>query len=264
MTLLRDEAICIRHWDFSETSQTVSLFCRSHGLLRGLAKGAKRERSRFSGGIELLTRGQCLAIVKPGRDLAALTDWDLLEVFPALGRRLEAYYAGLYFAELIHLLLSEADPHPRLYDGLVPSLRLLDDAAARPTAILAFQWLILCEGGYRPVLDRDAETGADLAESGTLAFGPAVGGTVNDTGHPDRWRVRPETIALLRSVPDDACTNRNWLASTPGDGSQQREQEQEQQQEVVHRANRLLAAYLRAIVDREPTTMRYVFGPLKI
>ncbi|MFM1832063.1 MAG: hypothetical protein RLZZ461_379, partial [Planctomycetota bacterium] len=26
MPTIRDEAICVRHWDFSETSQTVSLF----------------------------------------------------------------------------------------------------------------------------------------------------------------------------------------------------------------------------------------------
>ncbi|MCH7601829.1 MAG: recombination protein O N-terminal domain-containing protein, partial [Planctomycetes bacterium] len=35
-------AICIRRWDFSETSQTVSLFTSEAGIIRGLAKGAKR------------------------------------------------------------------------------------------------------------------------------------------------------------------------------------------------------------------------------
>jgi hypothetical protein len=55
---LIDEALCIRQWDWSETSQTVSLFCRTHGIVRGLAKGARRERSSFSGGIDLLARGE--------------------------------------------------------------------------------------------------------------------------------------------------------------------------------------------------------------
>jgi recombinational DNA repair protein (RecF pathway) len=37
-----DQAIVVRLWDFSETSQTVSLFLREHGMLRGLAKGSRR------------------------------------------------------------------------------------------------------------------------------------------------------------------------------------------------------------------------------
>ncbi|HAC09503.1 MAG TPA: DNA repair protein RecO, partial [Phycisphaerales bacterium] len=53
MPTIRDEAVCVRHWDFSETSQTVSLFLRDHGLVRGLAKGARRERGSFSGGFDL-------------------------------------------------------------------------------------------------------------------------------------------------------------------------------------------------------------------
>ena len=68
MPAIRDEALCIRHWDWSETSQTVSLFTRTHGLVRGLAKGSRREKSNFSGGIELLTRGQALFILKPAAD----------------------------------------------------------------------------------------------------------------------------------------------------------------------------------------------------
>ena len=44
MPIIADTAICIRCWDFSETSQTVSLVTREHGVVRGLAKGAKREK----------------------------------------------------------------------------------------------------------------------------------------------------------------------------------------------------------------------------
>jgi len=77
---LTDDAIALRHWEYSETSQTVALFTRTHGLLRAMAKGAKREKSNFSGGIETLTRGRAVAIVKQTTDLATLTAWDLLEI----------------------------------------------------------------------------------------------------------------------------------------------------------------------------------------
>ena len=44
MQTIEDNAFCLRRWDFSETSQTASLLTRDHGVLRGLAKGAKRPK----------------------------------------------------------------------------------------------------------------------------------------------------------------------------------------------------------------------------
>ncbi len=291
MPRFTDDAVCIRHWDFSETSQTVSLFTRTHGLLRGLAKGSKRERGRFCGGIELLTRGQISAITKSTTDLATLTEWDLQEVFPSLHHNLKAYYAGLYCADLLGHMLSEMDPHERLFDVLVSVLRHISthhtsgntqdktssDSAAVGWGMLLFQWAILCETGYQPVLDRDAEqhNGNTIKAEGTLAFSAQAGGLVADTGSPDRWRVRSETIKLLRLLPNiDTLAKDNaisaWIASntlktmpitTPentdnanggGGGC------------GVDRANKLLAAYIRAILDRELHTMRYAVGELGI
>jgi len=303
------EAICIRHWDFSETSQTVSLFSRDRGLIRGLAKGSKREKSRFSGGIELLTRGRITAITKSGRELATLTEWDLEEIFPAISRDLRAYYAGMYFADLAQHLVSQGDTHPRLFDALAQMLRGMVtpssvgggvgnrandchkeryDAVA--VSVLGFQWAILCEAGYRPVLDENAETGGKLAANGgeerngdgaengdtvlktakaTVAFSARAGGVVADTGAGDRWRVRWETIALLRRVAqewDDA----GWV----DEGNEEVEKPvflelsrilagyDGVQGVKVERANRLLAAYLRTILDRELATMKSVIGEI--
>jgi len=251
MPKVRDEAVCIRRWDFSETSQTVSLFCREQGLLRGLAKGAKREKGQFAGGIELLTRGEVLAVVRKERDLATITDWSLLEIYPALSRSLTAHRAGLYFADLLAHLLHEADPHPRLYDRFVASLRALDQEDAVMSTVLDFQWTLLVEAGYRPILNRDAVTGEPLAiVDGAVAFSPDRGGTVSACGANDGWRVRAETIALLGALDDtDATGSSNTALSNAG-------------AVVVDRANRLLAAYIRHLLDRELPTMRHLLGDL--
>ena len=90
MAAQHDQALCIRQWDFSETSQTVSLFGRTLGCLRGLAKGSRRERGSFSGGIDVLTRGEVGVILKRDRELATLTEWDTQETFPRLREDLTA------------------------------------------------------------------------------------------------------------------------------------------------------------------------------
>jgi DNA repair protein RecO (recombination protein O) len=246
MPTVTDNAICIRRWDFSETSQTVSLFVRSHGIVRGMVKGAKRARGGFEGGIDLLTLGQVVAIVRPARDLATVTQWRGLNTFRAVREHLGANRAGLYMADLVHHMLTEHDPHPALFDALHSALEALDDADAVDRTLLRFEWSVLLETGFRPQLDRDAETGAELpSDSAALAFSAAAGGVVADTGAPDRWRVRRETIDLLRAV----------AAGRPTDDT-----------EPAHhgRAARLLAVYIREVLGTEPGSMRWAFPDLRI
>jgi DNA repair protein RecO (recombination protein O) len=239
-----DQAVCVRQWDWSETSQTVSLFGRGQGLLRGLAKGSRRPRARFSGGLETLTAGEVVAIVKPGPVLATLTAWDLHETFPALRRSLAAFHAGLFLADLVQHAFTEHDPHPAVYDGLVAALRGLSaDEAANHAAVLRFQWLLLSEMGYRPDVAADVLTGGALAPAASYGFAPHRGGLTADARGPSPavskptlggttiWRVRAATVDLLRSL--DA----GGAAGEP--------------LEVTRRANMLLAAYLREVLGRD-------------
>lgn len=246
MPILTDTAICIRCWDFSETSQTVSLLTREHGILRGLAKGAKREKGGFSGGLDVLTRGEVVANVKPGRDLSLITAWHLQEMYRVVRERLAANRIGLYMADLVHHLLVDHDPHPQVFDGLSLALEALRDPARVDLALLEFQWLLLKEVGYRPELDRDAQTGMALStDASTYTFNARAGGLIGSsaTDAPGQWRVRRETVDVLRCIAD----GRLELNGDPA---------------PIHRANRLLAVYVRELIGTEPPTMRWAFSDL--
>ncbi|MCX5639735.1 MAG: DNA repair protein RecO [Planctomycetota bacterium] len=242
MGTTHDQGVCIRQWDFSETSQTVSLFGRSLGVVRGLAKGARRERGAFDGGFDLLSRGEFGAIIKPNRDLATLTEWDLLEVFPRLRTDLIANQTAFYMADLVGKMLQPEDPHPVLFDCFVESLRTIGAARSSEEpppdgagSLLMFQSTLLAETGYRPRITTN--TLGDVLE-----FAPAVGGVlqVGETTDGPRWKVRRGTIECIAAI--DAKQPHNTATIT------------------VDRANRLLAAYTRHVLGVEPATMHAVFG----
>lgn len=239
MPAIPDQAICLRQWDWSETSQTVSLFTREHGLVRALAKGAKRENAAFSGGIDPLTRGQAMLILKPSADLATLTAWDLQEIFPPLRRSLPTFYTGMYIADLVHHLVQDRDPHPAFFDQLLAALRTLGPAEHSASALLRLQWAALVEAGYRPELDADVSTGALLEPAAAYSFAPRLGGFTVSPVSPS-WRVRSETLILLRAIAEG----------------------QEPSGPSVERANRLLAAYTREILGREIPAASPLFGDL--
>jgi DNA repair protein RecO (recombination protein O) len=242
MGTTHDQGVCIRQWDFSETSQTVSLFGRSLGVVRGLAKGARRERGAFDGGVDLLSRGEFGAIIKPNRDLATLTEWDLLEVFPRLRTDLVANQTAFYMADLVGRMLQPEDPHPLLFDCFVESLRTIG-AARSPEepppngagSLLVFQWTLLGETGYKPTLT--SNTPGDVFE-----FAPASGGVLQSGEATDgpRWKVRQTTLECLATI--GAPTEHTTPSVT------------------VDRANRLLAAYTCHILGTEPATMQAVFS----
>lgn len=244
MSPLIDVAVCIRRWEFSESSQTVSLFLREHGLLRGIAKGATRPGGSFDGGLEPVSLGEVVAYVRPGRDLATVAQWHVLDIHRAVRRDLAANRAAIYMADLVGHMLTEHDPHRDLFDALAAALAALEDAPRIDATLLRFSWTVLCETGYRPRLDRDAETGAGLPEGArTLAFSAAAGGVVADTGSGDRWRVRPATIELLRALDAGEPP-----AAAPAGG--------------LRRGCLLLAAYVRELLGTEPRGMRWAFPEL--
>ncbi|TVQ60179.1 MAG: DNA repair protein RecO [Phycisphaerales bacterium] len=256
---IRDEAVCVRLWDWSETSQTVSLFTREHGMLRGLAKGAKREHAPYSGGFELLTRGEVVAIVKKEGQLATLTAWDLSDPWRALRGTLDAFYAGCAAADVVHHAVTDHDPHPELYDALTGALA---SAGGDPAgSVLRLVWATLVETGYRPSLEKAADTGGSLADAETFGFSPRLGGLVPDpagqapasTTQGPVWRVRGETVRLLRELGRDTPVSVGIAAT--GVGS-------DWAKPAVHRAVRLLLAYLSEILGREPPAVRAFLGTL--
>jgi hypothetical protein len=242
-----DLAVSVRHWDWSETSQTVWLFTRAHGLVRALAKGSKRPNAPFSGGVELLTLGEAGVLLKPNADLHLMTEWDPREAFPHLRRTLRAHYAALHMADLVQHMVLDRDPHPELFDALVRELEALSREGHEAACVLRFQVDALRAVGLMPVLDTDAPASARW-----LVFDPDRHRVVGQ-GEAG-WRVRPDTARLIAALGrrDQAGDNAPGARATGV----------RDDDATIQRAGRLLSTYIRHILGREPPTARLVFPPI--
>jgi DNA repair protein RecO (recombination protein O) len=247
MPRFKEQAVCIRMIDWSETSQIVAMLTENRGKLRGIAKGSKRMSpssiARFSGGLELLTQGQAVGMIRPSSDLANLTEWDLQQPFRHLRENLQAQQIGLYAADLVNAMLADHDPHPNVFAAMIDLLGALKDEDARAGTLLQFQWRLLEDCGYRPQVEDDAITGKLLPKQETYLFDAAAGGVTaadrRTNGQSGPWRVRRETVEVLGNM------NSGDIDASP---------------EVIDRANRLLCVYMRAILDRQLPTMNILLG----
>lgn len=240
--------MCIRVWDWSETSQTVSIFTKSHGVVRCVAKGAKRDNARFSGGLEVLTRGELSVSLKGGESLSILASWDLVEVFPAARRNLRSFHIGMLMLDVAARAVHDHDPHESVYDALVLAAQTLGEAERESEGLLGLLWAALVETGHRPELTNDVNTGEALAAVEMYGFSPHLGGLVKEGTPDDRgpvWRVRAETVALLRELAEAGAL---VGASSPARTA------------AVVRATRLLLMHYRETFSVDPPTFRKYLG----
>ena len=79
MPLLNSEAFVLLRHPLTESSWIVSLFTREEGVVRAVAKGARRATSSFRGALEPLSRVRVEVALKEGRELGALRAADLLD-----------------------------------------------------------------------------------------------------------------------------------------------------------------------------------------
>ena len=162
----RSLALVVRTVEVFETSLVVTLFTREQGKVAGLAKGGRRLKSPFQGGLDLLGVSDIVWLPKASESLDLLTEAAPLERFACLRRDLAALYAGYYVAELLTDLTDYHDPHPRLFDAARITLRHLGDPELRARRVLRFELACLRELGFMPALDQCAQCGAQVDTSG--------------------------------------------------------------------------------------------------
>jgi DNA repair protein RecO (recombination protein O) len=142
------EALVLRTYKLGEADRIVVFLTRDRGKKRGVAKGARRQRSRFVGALEPLTEVRVAYFEKERRELVglnyaetvrsplALSDGDALEIVS-------------YFAELIDEWAQEADADDRLYRLGVSMLdALASGAPVEPLARYFEYWLLRLQGVY--------------------------------------------------------------------------------------------------------------------
>ena len=113
MPLYTADALVLRTYKLGEADRIVVFLTEDRGKKRGVAKGARRSRSRFVGALEPLTLVRLAYFEKEQRELVGLNYAE--PACSQLKARPEALGHIEYFAELIDQWAQDGDPKERLY-----------------------------------------------------------------------------------------------------------------------------------------------------
>jgi DNA repair protein RecO (recombination protein O) len=142
------DALILRTYKLGEADRIVVFLTRDRGKKRGVAKGARRPRSRFSAALEPLTEVRVAYFEHERRELVGINYAEpvrsplMLTAGDALG------YIG-YFAELLDEWAQEADADERRYRLGASMLEALGAGVpVEPLARYFEYWLLRLQGVY--------------------------------------------------------------------------------------------------------------------
>ncbi|MEM7794358.1 MAG: DNA repair protein RecO [Cyanobacteria bacterium P01_C01_bin.118] len=108
-----------------ETDRLMTILTREHGLLRAIAPGARKHKSRLGGRSGLFVVNELM--LSKGKSLDKMIQAQTQQSFPGLSRDLARLTAGQYLAELVLCEASE-QPQADLFELLVAHLERLETA----------------------------------------------------------------------------------------------------------------------------------------
>lgn len=240
MRLYRDRAVVLRQHKLGEADRIVTLLTRDHGLVRAVAKGVRRTRSKFGARLEPFAHIDVQ--LHPGRNLDIVTQVQAIDAFAAdivsdYGRYATAC-AMLETAE--RLAGEERAPMPALHRLTVAALRAIADGArARELVLDSYLLRAMAIAGWAPALTECARCAAPGPHR---AFHVAAGGSVCVHCRPSGSSTPPQAVLELMSALHDG----DWEyaeSSTPPHRSQ---------------ASGLIAAHLQWHLERQLRTLPLV------
>jgi len=246
--LTKDQAVCIRVCDYSETSQIATFFTRATGKVGVIAKGSKRPKSPFDGPIEVFSHGRIVFSHSADGKLATLTEFEQQPAFAGLVKNLFAMNCCLLGVELLNDLTKDYDPHPELFDSFLQFLQNTSEMQGRPSTVsllILFQLALLKEVGLQPVLSHCVNCKTQHAIRNTqyeFYFSSSANGLICrdcEAASPDRIKLAGPVAACL--------TNLKLLA--------------EANEKTLNEIERVLIYHFTEILHRRPIMAKHILQP---
>jgi DNA repair protein RecO (recombination protein O) len=115
MPVFESESLVLKSYNLAEADRIVLLFTREFGLIRGVAKGAKRLKSRFGSTLEPFSTVNLTYFAKEDRELVSIQQIELVR--SAFEQAASPLYLQTfsYIADLLSSFVPPNDPNETLY-----------------------------------------------------------------------------------------------------------------------------------------------------
>ena len=176
METFTSQTIVMRVKEFGESDLLVTFLTPDRGLLKGVAKGARKSLKRFVNCLDIFSLVNLEYGPTRKGDLHFIDSGKLINSYPGLRTDFATLSKASYMIELTEILFPLELADPDIFEILKTAFHLLDKQDRIHQIPIIFEVMAMSLGGYGINLQRCCACGRRYAGEGTAVFKPDKGG----------------------------------------------------------------------------------------
>ncbi len=198
MRLVTTDAIVLRSYNLAESDRIVVCLTRSSGLVRAVAKGARRMKSRFGAALEPFTLIKLSFHERENRDLVTMSAAEILKSNFNLSSNFESAELLAYMGEMVAEFAPPHETDERLFRMLTACVEVLAQEGGAERALMRYFeiWLLRLAGLF-PDLRACAECGVSLGATAVVDVG--LRPYCKNCGPLNASILAPDVIEIIRA-----------------------------------------------------------------
>ena len=153
--LYQTDAINIHSYNLSENDRIVVMYSKDNGIIRCVAKGVKKPKSKLGGRMDLLINNNLL--LSKGKNLDVVSQAEVLNGFKNIRLDFTRLGLAIYCAELVNIFGIENDPNSKvIYNLILETLAKINETSGKSNLlpiVMDFQLKLMEITGYKLSLD---------------------------------------------------------------------------------------------------------------
>lgn len=102
-------AINLKSYNLSETDKIIVMYSKDKGIIKGVAKGAKKTTSKLGGRMDMLVANRLM--LHKGRNLDTICQAQAINTFKNTRNDMDKLFYSIYCSEVVHSFGVENDPN---------------------------------------------------------------------------------------------------------------------------------------------------------
>lgn len=173
------DAINLKSYNLSESDKIIVMYSKDKGLIRGVAKGAKKPKSKLGARMDLLVANKLM--LYKGKSMDRICQAEALNTFNKTRQNMDKIFYSMYITEVVNNFGVEDDPCSKeIYEILYKALDKISNADNNIEILLTvikFQIKMMQISGFGIELDTCLCCGEHIAED-NMYFSSKMGGII--------------------------------------------------------------------------------------
>ncbi len=144
------DAINLKSYNLSEADKIIVMYSKDKGLIRGVAKGVKKPKSKLGARMDLLVANKLM--LYKGKNMDTICQAEALNTFHKIRQNMDKIFYSMYISEVVNNFGVEEDPCSKeVYELLYKALEKISNAEDKVEiliSVIKFQLKMMQISGF--------------------------------------------------------------------------------------------------------------------